>query len=480
MKKLFCLILLAGLIFGVYGLYKPLPDGVNSESQVYNVPESSVEFFYDATYLNKDGQRESKQEIFDEIFKMIKGAKKFILLDMFLFNDFKGKGTESHRSLSDELAELLINKKKTNPKIEIFFVSDPVNTVYGGYKSPHFEKLEKSGVKIIITDLKKLRDSNPIYSGFYRAIFQWFGNKNEGGYFTNPFDKTKSKVTARSYLTMLNFKANHRKLIVADEEIGRKTKVATLITSANPHDGSSAHSNSAIKIRDSIWSDVLKIEEVIGKFSGNSFRVNISGVSDEKGDFKVKLLTEKKIRDNLLNLVNGLGKGDSIDIAMFYLSDRKVVEALKQADKKGANIRIILDPNKDAFGRRKNGVPNRPIADELFKNTKGNTQIRWCDTHGEQCHSKMTLIKNFSGYHLLLGSANLTRRNIGNYNLETNALIESDRKVGAIKRAYEFFDETWENKYGRIYTTDYEKYKDEALYKKLWYRLGESTGVSSF
>src|SRR3989344_8288205 len=103
MKKLFCLILLAGLIFGVYGLYKPLPGGVNSESQVYNVPESSVEFFYDATYLNKDGQRESKQEIFDEVFKMIKGAKKFILLDMFLFNDFQGKKPENHRKLSSEL-----------------------------------------------------------------------------------------------------------------------------------------------------------------------------------------------------------------------------------------------------------------------------------------------------------------------------------------------------------------------------------------
>ena len=191
-------------------------------------------------------------------------------------------------------------------------------------------------------------------------------------------------------------------------------------------------------------------------------------------------MTEKKIRDNFLNLVNGLGKGDSIDMAMFYLSDRKVVEALKQADKNGADIRIILDPNKDAFGREKNGIPNRPVADELFKNTKGNTRIRWCDTHGEQCHSKMTLIKNSSGYHLLLGSANLTRRNIGNYNLETDALIENDKKVGAIKRASEFFNETWENKGGKIYTADYKKYKDEALYKKFWYRLAEATGMSSF
>jgi hypothetical protein len=480
LKKLLSLILLLALAFGIYGAYKPLPKGLNLDGQVYNVPESSVEFLYDVTYLNKDGQRESKQEIFDEIFKMVKGAKKFVLLDMFLFNDFQGKKSENHRKLSGELTELLIKKKKADPKMEIIVVSDPVNTIYGGYKSPHFSKLEEARVKIIITDLKKLRDTNPVYSGFYRSIFQWFGNKDEGGRFANPFDKTKPKVTARSYLEMVNFKANHRKLIVADAEINGKLKMAALITSANPHDGSSAHSNSAIKINDFIWSDVIKSEEAAGKFSGANFTASISGVSDESGNIKVKLLTEKKIRGSFLNLVNGLGKSDSIDMAMFYLSERKIVEALKMADKNGADIRIILDPNKDAFGREKNGVPNRPVADELFKNTKGNTRIRWCDTHGEQCHSKMTLIKNSSGYHLLLGSANLTRRNIGNYNLETDALIESDKKIGAINRAYEFFNESWENKNGKIYTADYEKYKDESLYKMVWYRLAEATGMSSF
>ena len=151
MKKLFSLVLLSALIFGIYGIRKPLPDGMNFESRVYNVPESSVEFFYDAAYLNKDGQRESKQEIFDEIFKMIKGAKKLVLLDMFLFNDFQGKKSENNRKLSSELTELLIEKKKADPKLEIIVVSDPVNTIYGGYKSPQFNKLEEAGVKIVNT-----------------------------------------------------------------------------------------------------------------------------------------------------------------------------------------------------------------------------------------------------------------------------------------------------------------------------------------
>ena len=31
----------------------------------------------------------------------------------------------------------------------------------------------------------------------------------------------------------------------------------------------------------------------------------------------------------------------------------------------------ILDPNKDAFAREKSGVPNRPVAYELVKKSKG-------------------------------------------------------------------------------------------------------------
>ena len=45
-------------------------------------------------------------------------------------------------------------------------------------------------------------------------------------------------ATVRSYLALPNFKANHRKVLVADE--GERFRA--VITSANPHDGSSRHS----------------------------------------------------------------------------------------------------------------------------------------------------------------------------------------------------------------------------------------------
>ncbi len=72
-------------------------------------------------------------------------------------------------------------------------------------------------------------------------------------------------------------------------------------------------------------------------------------------------------------------------------------------------VRVLLDPNKDAFGRQKNGIPNRQVASELHA---AGIPIRWCDTHGEQNHSKMIVKYNDQQAELIVGSANFTARNL--------------------------------------------------------------------
>ncbi len=46
-----------------------------------------------------------------------------------------------------------------------------------------------------------------------------------------------------------------------------------------------------------------------------------------------------------------------IHLAMFYIADREVVEALTDAAKRGVKIEMILDPNQNAFGSEKSGCP---------------------------------------------------------------------------------------------------------------------------
>lgn len=482
-KKIISWIIIFCLLVGLYGLIKSVPEGVNQASETYSISNQDIHFFADKTYIDENGTRHSEQQIFDEVLRMINEANNYILVDMFLFNDFLGTATSSHRALSSELTNALVNKKQQHPEMVIQVISDPINTVYGGYESPHFNTLKENNIPVILTDLTALRDSNPLYSGFWRIFLQWLP-ENKSEHLPNLFDINKPKTSFVAYLNSFNFKANHRKLLLTDYTHDDKTGFAVLVTSANPHDGSSSHSNTAIRVDSQLWQDVIKSESAVAKFSNSPFLdpgINLSNIyKSEIENTKVQLLTEKAIKIRILELINSLENNSSLDMAMFYISDRDIVKALKEADERGVKIRLVFDPNKDAFGREKNGIPNRQVASELIKNSNGNTEIRWCNTHGEQCHSKLMILKQDTNYYLIQGSANLTRRNLENFNLETNILVSGTASTTAISAGQMFFNEIWNNENGKTYTITYNTYADDSLSKKTLYFITEFTGLSSY
>jgi len=468
MKKFFKIVIVLIIIFAIYNRFKPLPEGVSEEWDLHRVPMDSVSFISDETYIDETGERFVEQKIFDEVISMIDNADKYILIDMFLFNDFQGLSPEKTRGISSELTQSLIDK---DDDVEITFITDPINTIYGGVESDNLNNLRSAGVNVVITDLTELRDSNIIYSAIWRPILRYI--PLDLIKLPNPFDSSGVKIGANSYVDLLNLKANHRKLIVADDGV----KMSTLITSANPHDGSSAHGNVAVKIDDYVWKDVIDSEVAAANFSDSEVEKYNGEVVDSTGDLKVKLITESKIRDSILSTISNSKSGDSIYLSMFYLSEKKIVRELVKASKKGLSIKVILDPNKDAFGREKNGIPNRVVANDLIRS---GAELRWCDTHGEQCHGKMMLVKNRTEATLIIGSANYTRRNLKDFNLETNVIIEGDRNAQVLRDADLYFNRIWNNKEGKIYTVDSDKYLEKSFIKRTMYNVMEITGLSSF
>ena len=454
---------------GAYNAFKPLPAGLSVMGPLR--PATGVAFFRDVTYLDPSGKRTSEQEIFDEVFRLIRGADRLVLLDMFLYNPFQGKSPERTRALSGELTETLISKKLKDPGIRIIVITDPINTVYGGATSEQFNRLREAGVEVVISRLESLRDSNPLYSALWRTFFGHFSN-GEGDLMPNPFGT--GRVSLRSYLRLLNFKANHRKVLVVDSADG----LVGLVTSANAHDGSSAHSNVALRFSGPAVTDLLRTERAVLEFSGGPALDIAPAPAAEPTALRAAVLTERGIKRAVLKGIEAAGQGDRIDLAMFYLSDRDVVGALKGASHRGVSVRVVLDPNKDAFGHKRNGVPNRQVAREL---KQAGAALRWCDTHGEQCHSKMMLIGRHSGPStLVVGSANFTRRNLMDLNLETDVMIEGPPDAAAIGRAGEYFNTIWSNRAGRRYTVRYEAYADDSALRVLLYRVMESTGLSTF
>ena len=146
---------------------------------------------------------------------------------------------------------------------------------------------------------------------------------------------------------------------------------------------------------------------------------------------------------------------------------------------RGARVRLLLDANRDAFGRRKDGIPNRPVAHELRRRSEGRIEIRWYRTEGEQFHTKLSLVRRGDRLAAALGSSNLTRRNIEDFNLEADVEVDMDVDCDLAFELLEYFERLWGNRDG-CFSQPYEEWEDRSRWKYWRYRLMEASGLSAF
>lgn len=472
MKALKVIFIFSSYLFFVFCIYNIL--FFNKKKMVKNYPYRNLKkitFLKDITY-KKNEKRISEQEIFKNIYEVIENAEKFIVADMFLYNDEYDKTKDKYPEIAKEFTYKLIEKKRSNPKIDIVVITDEINNFYGSYEYKYFKELKENDIKVIVTDMKKIRDSNPFYSIFWRVFISWQGHWDKN-IIKNMFNSESEKIKTTSFLKLLNFKANHRKVIVNEKE--------GVISSANPHDPSFYHSNIAFRFEGvDMVKDVLESEKFVADISKEKIDINIENNSlEEENKIKARLITEGRIKEAIIDGVNKTQKNDEIKIGIFYFSERKILKSIIKAHKRGVKIKIIMDANKDAFGKQKNGIPNRAVAYEMYKKSKGKIDIRWYNTSGEQFHSKFIMIKGNEETIIIGGSANFTKRNIDDYNFETNVELVLENNNEIILEVDKYFEKLWENKDAE-YTLDFEKYKEKSKFKYFIYRIQEFTGLSTF
>ncbi|MDN3448810.1 phospholipase D family protein [Planococcus sp. APC 3906] len=433
----------------IWHTYKPLPEGISYEGELRNL--ENVEMLYDLSFAqDKEGtQTEYHLEIFDEIFTMIDEAEEFIVIDLFLFDNYNDQKIE-FPAVSELLTEHLLKKKEENPDMPIYFISDPLNIGYGSYQNQFFDTMDKAGIEIIITDLDKLRDSMPLYSGFYRVIFQWFDTGGRG-WVPNGMSSDAPDLSIASYLTMLNIKANHRKVVITEKE--------AIVSSANPHNASGLHGNMAFKVSGEIINDLLEAEEAVSKFSGGPEFPRIDA-DEQTGEYQAQYLTEKKIQNGLLADIEKAQDGDAIWLGMFYIAQAEVVDALEAAAKRGVEVRMILDPNENAFGTEKTGLPNRPVVNEILENSGNKVKVRWYNAVVGQYHTKTLMVKTAEETYIYGGSANYTERTLDNYNLESDIRIIAPNDSELTENVDSYFNMLWDNE-GAMYTLEVEEYQDD-------------------
>ncbi|MFP4156785.1 MAG: phospholipase D-like domain-containing protein [Opitutales bacterium] len=500
-----------GMILGIvclpYLLFRQddLPKGTNLASPDYGF--SHAELLIDRTVWNPDDQRHVlEHRIFDAMLSEIAAAETFLIADFFLWNPWRGavESPGELRPLAEELAGALIRKRIENPDMPMLLITDPINRVYGDLSPAYFDELAAAGIPVVFTALDQLPDSNKLY-----APQAWFWEKflpaqKQGQArrsVPNPFDVEGEKLTLGQLARLLYFKANHRKVLIAGRT-GDSARI--LVPSFNPADGSANHSNIGLLVEGPIARFAAESElevaawssEEPGKVHGGlvseaaeaiaSIRQRVEAIPLDPiagaGEPGVAYRSEGAIRDALLLQLQRAVSGTAIDIALFYFSDRQVVEALKASIERGAVVRVLLDANRDAFGREKNGIPNRMVAAELMELAdRHDVMVRWAATHGEQFHSKVLRVSGPQQDLLFLGSANWTRRNLANLNLEANLLLRNAPDIFAEFDAY--FDTLWRNADGHEESLPYAAWAEEGWslwWKTRLYRFQEWSGASTF
>jgi len=460
-KNFIYLILLITLI--ISGC-RAAPSGTSVKSEIYNVEK--VEFLTDQTYVSGD-ERIVEQEILQRSLDVINAAENYVVIDMFLFNSLYPEG-DFYPAITEKVMEALIRKK--NEGVPVYFITDEVNSFYEIYEVEEFLALSEAGIPVVQTDMAEIKDSNITYSFLWRVVFRHFGSGEEG-WMKNPFAEQGPKVNLRSYLKLFNLKANHRKVIIGDDK--------AVISSANFHDASAYHSNIGFLVEGEITGEILRSEIITASLSGLEIPIEVPEFEKGEGDIQLQLLTEAKIGKKIVELIDESELEEELKVGIFYLGDRPIAKALKRAARRGVKIYIIMDSNVEAFGRSKDGIPNRQVAWELLEKGKGNIQVRWYNTSGEQYHSKFIFKNNHRYTTMIGGSANFTKRNLYGYNFETNLRIKAPIQSDFSIEVNEHFDNMWNN-VGGSFTLPYEERSDESYLKYYFYRLQEFTGISSF
>jgi phosphatidylserine/phosphatidylglycerophosphate/cardiolipin synthase-like enzyme len=471
---------------------KPLAPGVRTASAWQTVTAQNITFIADITSSDAYGRGISSQAIFDETLKIIRGARDFLVLDYFMFNSRRGDldaASPLLRPLSGTLRDALIERRQALPSLKVLFITDPVNELYGATPSSDLRLLKAAGIDVVVTDVDTLRDSNHLYSSAWRLAVKWWDSGTRGeGSFPNPVSDSSTALPFGAWARSLNFKSNQRKVVMGDDGNGG---LVGLIGSANVHDASGADSNVAARVSGPVLSTLIRSELAVARFSGWKGSINLppdtpSNASDGDitgGKFaRVQTLTEGAIYAALRERIDGTVNGDAIDIAMFYISDRNIVESLLAASRRGVEVRLILDPNKDAYGQTTSGLPNQPAAGELVSESDGKIHVRWYRTHGERYHSKLVMIYGKQRLWLTLGSSNLTSRDLDDYNLEANLAIEVARNSPLALQTLEYFETLWTNRatLGIEYTAEFSAYADPGQGHYWFYRFLEATGTGDF
>jgi hypothetical protein len=415
-------LLLAWLALVLWNSAKPLPPGTHVVSQASRLSEADVDFLHEYSPHQDALARETAA---------IDRAEQLIVLD--------------RSPVSRELAQHLLARKRARPNLKIVLVTDPGNEAFGGTSAQTLASLEQAGIIVARVRLDRLRDSNPLYSGLWRLLFSWW---------SAPFDEPPGRVTLRTWSRMENAKADQRQLVVADDGAGGWIAVV------------SPDVRAGLILQGSLARAMIASELQIAAWSTDDDRLPSAPPMDLRGvgSIDARFLTEGGIESALLDAIAAAGTDDGICIAVDNLSDIRTIAAVLHAAARGAHVQVLLARNR---------IPNRAVAGEILRRGGGRVEVRWY-LGASAPHPKLLIVRHRTDLWMNWGSANFTRRDLGDLNLEAGVELRMPARSAPARAVSDYFAKAWvraaaDTEDAQVSAADYWRY-----------RLAEATGLSSF
>jgi HKD family nuclease len=161
-----------------------------------------------------------------------------------------------------------------------------------------------------------------------------------------------------------------------------------------------------------------------------------------------------------LDAIAGVGGDDAVNVMVGKLGDRTLVKALLDAAARGARVRIMLDPAVKV---------NQAVAAEMLQDVTGILEVRWIEA--PENRARFVMIRRSNDVWLNLGSADLTRRDLEDLNLEANLELRMPAHAAPARTATEYFDREWSRSSG------YGTHADQSDGTYWRYRIDEATGM---
>jgi hypothetical protein len=423
-KIVFLVLLLAWLSLVFWNSAKPLPPGTHIVSQVSRLSEADVDFLYDSP---------QHTDILAREISVIDHAEQLIVLD--------------RSPVTPQLTQHLLARKRLRPNLKVVLVTDPGNEAFGGTPAQTLASLEEAGIIVAHVRLDRLRDPNPLYSGLWRLLFAWW---------SDPFDEAPGQVTLPAWSRMQNFKADLRQLVVADDGSGGWTAVIA-----------PAGAPANLILRGSLARAMIAGELQIAAWSTDDDRLPSGPPMDGRGvgSIDARFLTEGAIETALLDAIAAAGSGDQICIAVENLSDRRIIAAALRAAARGARLQVLLARNR---------MPNQAVSGELLREGGGRIEVRWYPSGQGGSHPKLLVVRHRTDLWINFGSANFTRRNLGDLNLAASVELRMPARAAPARAITDYFAEAW------LRASADADFVDQSSAAYWRYRFAEATGLSRF